>query len=120
MRCLLIVLLLPGMIAVADVMTGDYRAWIEQAYDSGTLVILPRLAAGHTARVYFELISIKSDEAGNTSSTRQAGSIQLEQGQVRTLSRMHLGINTGDHYNLKLRVFEGNQLVAEDRFTYPY
>lgn len=119
MRTAILGILLPGMIAVAGTNDWDHRAWIEHSYDVGHLMIVPHVAAGHAARLRYELISSKADAVGNTSNTRQAGNIELEQGQVQSLSRLRLSVNQGDHYTLKLRVYENDQLVAEDTVTYP-
>jgi hypothetical protein len=107
------------MIAAAGAINGQHRAWIEQFYDSGSLIILPRVSAGHNAKLRYELSSIKSDSNGNASTSRQSNSVKLTQGQSKTLSRLSLNINPGDRYLLTLKVYEGTQLVAEDVVTYP-
>jgi hypothetical protein len=119
MRHIVWAILLPGMITVAGAKDGDHRAWIEQTYAAGSLSILPHIAAGHTARLRYELVSIKSDANGNASKTHQSNSLELTQGQIRTLSRLRLSVHPGDHYTLTLKVFENERMVAQDAITYP-
>lgn len=119
MRFLLWGILLSGMMAVASANEPSHRAWIEHSYDAGHLLIVPHVAAGHAARLRYELISSKSGKSGNASNTRQAGSLELKQGEPRSLSRLRLSVQHGDHYHIVLKVYENGQLVAEDTFNFP-
>jgi hypothetical protein len=112
-------ILLSSLITVANAMDDGHRAWIKQSSNAESLTILPHVTAGHTARLSYELVSIKSDANGNVSTSRQSNTFDLKQGQSRMLSRLNLSVSPGDHYILKLKVFEGHQLVAEDVAEYP-
>jgi hypothetical protein len=120
MRYLLLGILFSAVIAVSDAMDGNHRVWIEQAHEAaGSLLICPQLTAGHTARLRYELVSVRSDASGNISMVKQSNVLELKQGQSQTLSNLSLSVNPGDQYTFKLKVYERGQLITEEVVTYP-
>lgn len=118
MRGILLGLMLPTLISVAEAGSGGHRVWIETAVDHGRLLAVPQIKAGHAALVDYELISTKSGQAGSAT-TNQSGSAQLAQGESRSFTRLRLSVGKHDQYTLLLRVYEQGELVAEDSVTYP-
>lgn len=118
MRGIFLGLMLPTLVSAASVSAADHRVWIETSVDTGRLLVVPQIEAGHAAVLDYELISAKTGKAGRSSSS-QAGSVRLAQGETRSLSRLRLSVAGEDQYLLSLRVYEDGELVAEDAVSYP-
>jgi hypothetical protein len=118
MRGIFFGLMLPTLVSVAQASAGDHRAWIETSVEDDRLLAVPQIEGGHDAMLDYELISTKAGKAGRSSST-QAGSVRVGQGETRSLTRLRLSVASTDTYLLSLRVYEGGELVAEDSVSYP-
>ena len=110
--------MLPTLVSAAPADAGDHRVWIETTLDAGRLVVVPQIEAGHAANLDYELISAKIGKAGRSNSS-QSGSLRLDRGETRSLSRLRLSVTEEDRYILSLRVYEGGNLIAEDVVNYP-
>ena len=111
-------IMLPSLISVAQAGAGEHRVWIKTSVNEGRFVAVPQVTAAHEALLDYELISTKVGKAGRASSS-QAGSVRLEEGETRALTRLGLGVAAEDQYILSLRVYENGDLVAEDSVSYP-
>ena len=118
MRGIFLGLMLPTLVSAASVGADDHRVWIETSVDAGRLLVVPQIEAGHAASLDYELISAKTGKAGRSNSS-QAGSVRLDQGEARVLTRLRLSVAGEDKYLLSLRVYENGKLVAEDAVNYP-
>lgn len=94
------------------------QAWLEQDSQGPQLKITPYCRSIYDTPVRYRLTSIKRGTSG-TSRSSQAGRVKLTAGKDEALAHLNLGIQEQDRYTLELDVFENNQLVAQDRLTFP-
>ena len=104
--------------ASADTTEDSRMAWIETTMVDGRLHVQAYIKPPNTARLQYELVSLKSGKSGN-SKTKQAGKIDAEAGEIYPLTKLRLGIVNDDKYTLTLNVYEKGELVAKDTVTYP-
>lgn len=112
-------LVLPAIVSVAEAGASDHRIWIETSVEDGRLLVAePQVKAGHDARLDYEFISTKIGRAGRSNST-QSGAVQVAKGETRSFTSLRLSVAGDDQYILFLRVYENGQVVGEDEVTYP-
>lgn len=98
----------------------EYKAWIEIEADNSHLKIKAycRNNSSEDSVLRYNLRAQKRGEAGRTA-TSQSGSFYLPSQEEKCLSKLGLGVSLKDEYEIKLEVYEGGKLVAEDSVSYP-
>jgi len=96
----------------------DFAFANELEVEGGKLTVVPQLSAPAGARLRYEMVSEKQGGAGK-SSTSQSGSVSVGADGAATLSRLSLGVGAQDKYVIRVKVFDGAKLVAEETLSYP-
>jgi hypothetical protein len=108
-----------GMLAMADARSAPpVEAWLEAAPAEGKVVVQAFVRGGPVARLRYELNADKTAGAGN-STTRQAGLRKLACCGPVALSTVSLDAGANDRYRITLKVFAGNELLAEKTLAWP-
>lgn len=98
----------------------DYKAWITVESQDSHLSIkaycLNNTSEGSLLK--YQLKAVKCGSAGRTSSS-QSGYVYLGSQEKQFLSQLGLGVSPKDEYRIKLEVYKGEKLVAEDSVFYP-
>lgn len=66
--------------------------------------------------IFYELTAAKSGQSNSTS--KQSGSFIISSKEKVVLSKLTMNLNKNDLYKIKLKVFENNQIIAEDSATF--
>ena len=108
------------LLAAASAMASEpgYQLRIDSSVDGGKLSVVPQLSAPAGARLRYEMVSEKHGGAGK-SSTSQSGNVSVGADGAATLSRLSLGVGAQDKYVIRVKVFDGAKLVAEETLRYP-
>ena len=119
-RCMTRTLVFACVLLSTSAMASEpgYRLSIESSLEGGKLTVVPQLSAPAGARLRYEMVSEKQGGAGK-SSTSQSGSVSVGADGAATLSRLSLGVGAQDKYVIRVKVFDGAKLVAEETLSYP-
>ena len=101
-------------------MAGDpgYRLRLGSSLDGGRLIVSPQISAPAGAKLRYEMSSTKEGGAGK-SSTSQSGAFTVGAEGSAKLSTLTLSAGPKDRYVIKVKVFEGKKLVAEEVLRHP-
>lgn len=66
--------------------------------------------------IFYRLIATKSGQSN--SSSNQSGNLKVKSCEKIILSKITMNLNKADFYNIKLKVFKNNQLIAEDSVSF--
>jgi hypothetical protein len=66
--------------------------------------------------IFYKLTAAKSGQSSSTSN--QSGSFNISSKEKVVLSKITMNLNKNDLYKIKLKVFENNQIIAEDSATF--
>lgn len=119
-RCMTRTLFFACVLLSASAMASEpgYRLSIDSSLEDGKLTVVPQLSAPAGARLRYEVVSEKQGGAGK-SSTSQSGSVSVGADGAATLSKLSLGVGAQDKYVIRVKVFDGAKLVAEETLRYP-
>ncbi len=103
-----------------ETLTAILEARIEPSSESNRIVIQPTiLAQTKSIKEYgYALILEKTGPSGKINS-RQQGRITLCCGEKKSLSLLQLSQQEGDHYQITLRIFNEQSIVAEQKLSIP-
>ena len=104
--------------ATAGSVSDTPVAWLESSTEQGRLLVNAYVKTTHASTLEYELISQKSGSSGN-SKTKQSGSVDVEAAKAYPLTKLRLGYNAGDEYQITLSIYENATLVAQETLTYP-
>jgi len=91
----------------------EYRAWISVESEDSRLRIVGFCEAPEDGYVTYELKAVKTGGSGK-SETSQSGRVYVTKGEAKGLSRLRLGVLPDDSYVIRLKVYKGKKLVADD------
>lgn len=95
-----------------------YSLRLESSIEAGHLTVAPMLVGPANKAVGYEMVSTKAGGAGK-STTRQGGKVELGPKGQAMLSTLRLSVGPMDRYAIKVTVFDGKTMVAEQSLNYP-
>ncbi len=97
-----------------------YAAIIDAKLERGSLMIECAFENKSTERVDFTYrFKCRRISLSGTSVSSQSGKVKADPGQVVKLNKMAVSLMLSDKYDLKLEVYNGSQLVAEQTMAAP-
>ena len=97
---------------------SPYRLDVGTSVRDGSLKVEPRVAGPAGKALRYEL-DIRRDSQGSSSSSSQAGSVQLDNNGMAQLSSNAVTVNPRDKYQVTLKLFDADRLVAEQSVRHP-
>ncbi len=108
-----------GMLAMGKARSASpVEVWLEAAPADGKVVVQAFARGGPVPQLRYELSSDKTAGSGS-STTRQAGLRKLACCDPVVLSTISLAGGASDRYRITLKVFAGNELLAEKSLAWP-
>lgn len=97
---------------------GQYRTWISIRPDNSTIGIDAFCQSSEDGYVSYRLRAAKAGRAGRTLSS-QSGRKYIRAQEETRLSELSLTVSPDDRYEIRLEVYKGGKLIAEDSISYP-
>jgi hypothetical protein len=108
-----------GPAVSAQPVAGPVQAWVETSTAGGGATFVGRLRSVGPLSARYELTATRQGPSGR-SSTRQAGTVKLPAGGEQRLSELGLApLGPQDRWEVVLKVFQGDALVAVHRVGSP-
>ena len=97
-----------------------YKACIAiESFNSGVEILA--FCRNNTAQDVVLRYELKAKKTGNAgrAETSQTGSVEITSGKKKCLSRLGLSVSANDRYQIELKLYKDEKLVAEDFVSYP-
>ena len=114
-RALLIALTVLSAAAYAD---GAYQVDLGANVRAGTLMIEPTVSGPANATVRYDMQVKREGEAGSSTSS-QAGTVKLDGKGEAHLASNSVSVAPSDRYEVTVKLFDGDKVVAEQSHQYP-
>lgn len=114
--CSLIALVALGTSAMAG--EPGYRLSMGAEVQGNMLALAPTITAPAGKTLRYELVTTKSGRSGNSSNTRQGGSVKVDEAGQASLSKVSVSVGEGERCEVSLKVYDGTRLVASDAITH--
>jgi hypothetical protein len=97
---------------------SGYRLMLDARIEDHKLTMAPQIHAPAGAVLRYEVIVAKTGTSGTTS-TRQGGEVRVNEHNTATLSKLSLSIGPQDRWTVLVKVYDGQDIVAERSFSHP-
>lgn len=110
---------IPIFVPAAQARDEPYRVDIATSEGrDGSLRIEPRVSGPAGRTVHYE-VDVDRGSRGAKASSSQSGSVRLSDAGMAQISSNSVKLNSGEQYEMKVRIFEGERLVAEQAARRP-
>lgn len=116
MRKLAITLLLFSAGSWAD--APGYDVSLGSSIRDGSLRIAPVVSAPPGKKLRYEVLTQRSGPSGNHNS-RQSANVTVGADGKASLSQVAVSVQPSDRYEVKVEVYDGNELVAAETLKHP-
>lgn len=96
---------------------SSYRLTLDAHIENNNLTMAPQIHAPKGSMLRYEMTAAKTGVSGTTS-TRQNGQVRVDDGTT-TLSTFSLSLGSRDSCTVSVKVFDGENIVAERTFDCP-
>ena len=115
MRNLLIALAFVPISAMAD---NPYRLDIGAEVHGNNLTVEPTVLGPADKSLRYEM-KVRREGAGGSSNSSQSGTVRLDAQGNGKLASNSVSVSPSDHYEITVRLFDAEQMVAEQSGRYP-
>jgi hypothetical protein len=97
---------------------ADLRLDPGTSVEDGTLIVQPRVfgPAGHALR--YEIFTTR-EGGGGTSSSSQSGNVRIGADGTAMLLSSRISVSKEDRYSVRVKLVEGDRVVADEEVRYP-
>ena len=113
-------LIFSAILAVASPLASSDASWrLDPGAElrNGNLRVEPKVSGRPGASVRYE-IDVRKRGSGSSNSS-QSGRARLGENGEATLASTSVSVQPGDRYDVEVRVYDGNRLVAQQTVAHP-